>query len=105
VAKVELITPAKAVKVRARVIAAPMLTLIDDGEQRYIIARVGFLPPIDAPIAYFETTDGKLYRLPQGTLTQWAVGVVGITLGAGCNVFPCPVRFGLVNGRPWVELD
>ena len=102
--KTHAISPQAAEGQRARVHAAPMLMLMDEGESRYLVKRVGFLPPLHDPTPFFETVGGDLYRLPHGVLTAWALDLTGAALMLG-SPFPCPVRFGLVEGRPWVELD
>ena len=68
------------------------------------VAKVGsFLPK--EPVSWVITTDGTLYRLPEG-LNAWAYDTIAVTLAAGgstSGMFPCAIEFGRLEGRAYAD--
>jgi hypothetical protein len=99
------VTPQEAADFQARVATAPTLKLEKGAEARYSVLRVGFLPD-KYRSAFFETTEGELYLLPSGVLSQWAHDLVAMSLNSGTNVFPTPINFGRhADGRYWADIE
>ena len=88
----------------------PHLSSIDEQGKVLMVARASMTPirNDDAPMMLLitiTTTDGIEYRLPAGTLTEWATFMVGMSNFYGINVFPCEVEFGITPaGRPFAEI-
>ena len=103
--KTKMVSPQQAAAMQRAARFAPMLQIKHPEDQFFYVKRVGFLGSIHRPEAvHFETTEGKIYRLPP-ELTAWAVDVVALALSFH-NPFPCTVRFLRdSDGKAWAEVD
>jgi hypothetical protein len=93
---------------KAPVLVVPAIRDTSETGRILEVSRVAVAPtPFDATLGWIETTDGQLYRLPDGLL-QWACGIVTIVLGLGGNeavqMFPSKVEFGILDGRAYAEI-
>lgn len=93
----------------ARAKSEPVLELpaIESPQAKGIVldvARVATAPagPGSDPLAWIETRDGRVFRLPE-VLFAWASTTVAVALSMG-NMFPSEVEFGIVDGHPYAEI-
>jgi hypothetical protein len=70
------------------------------------VQRVATRLPIEQ-LAWLETTDGDLYRLPT-QLFAWAFDVVAMVLAHGGNeqarLFPTRIEFGILDGNTYADI-
>ncbi|MEA2633808.1 MAG: hypothetical protein QOH92_575 [Chloroflexota bacterium] len=70
------------------------------------VQRVATRLPIEQ-LAWLETTDGELYRLPP-QLFAWAFDVVAMVLARGGNqqarLFPTRIDFGRIDGHAYADI-
>ncbi len=70
------------------------------------VARIATRIPME-PLAWIETTDHEILRLP-AALHAWAFDTVALVLAGGGNdeveMFPTKVEFGVLDGRAYAEL-
>jgi hypothetical protein len=70
------------------------------------VQRVATRLPMEQ-LAWLETTEGDLYRLPP-ELFPWAFDVVAMVLAKGGNaqarLFPTRINFGIINGRAYADI-
>lgn len=72
------------------------------------VARIATASPVSAErLAWIETTDGVLLRLPE-VLHAWAYDMVAFVLAHGGNdvvrLFPAKVEFGILDDRAYAEI-
>lgn len=100
--RVKAISPQAALDYKNKIITAPMLEIED--EILLHVNRMGFLPPMNDPLPFIQTTDGKWWRLPE-ELSSWVVDFTALALSTE-NPLPAYLRFGIDpdDGFLWVEL-
>jgi hypothetical protein len=90
----------------APVLDLPVISTPGETGRVLDVQRVATRLPMEQ-LAWLETTDGELYRLPP-QLFAWAFDVVALVLSHGGNqqarLFPTRIDFGIVNGRAYADM-
>jgi hypothetical protein len=89
----------------APVLELPVIATKRDKGLVLEVRRVATRFPAE-PLAWIETREGEILRLPQGLL-NWAFDIVAMVLSEGGNdklgLFPTHIEFGILNGKAYAE--